>query len=56
MCIDSSQREWYVTDIQEGRLKQPDVLPPGLVEPTEEFIKQKAAMGQSVEITKTVLQ
>ncbi len=28
---------------------------PGLVEPTEEFIKQEVAMGQNVEITKTTI-
>jgi hypothetical protein len=37
-----------------GLIKATGCFPPGLVEPTEEFIKQEVAMGQNVEITKTI--
>lgn len=36
-------------------IKEKGCFLPGLVEPTEEFIKQEVAMGQNVEITKTVI-
>ena len=38
-----------------GLIKATGCFPPGVVEPTEEFIKQEVAMGQNVEITKTVI-
>lgn len=38
-----------------GSIKARGCFLPGLVEPTEEFIKQEVAMGQCVEITKTVI-
>jgi hypothetical protein len=38
-----------------GLIKEKGCFLPGLVEPTEEFIKQEVAMGQNVEITKTVI-
>lgn len=38
-----------------GLIKAKGCFPPGVVEPTEEFIKQEVAMGQNVEITKTIL-
>ena len=38
-----------------GLIKATGCFPPGLVEPTEEFIKQEVAMGQNVEITKTII-
>lgn len=38
-----------------GLLKAKGCFLPGLVEPTEEFIKQEVAMGQHVEITKTIV-
>ena len=41
--------------IARKQLKATGCFLPGVVEPTEEFIKQEVAMGQNVEITKTVL-
>ena len=38
-----------------GLIKEKGCFLPGLVEPTEEFIKQEVAMGQNVEITKTII-
>jgi saccharopine dehydrogenase-like NADP-dependent oxidoreductase len=38
-----------------GQIKATGCFLPGLVEPTEEFIKQEVAMGQNVEITKTTI-
>jgi len=38
-----------------GQIKATGCFVPGLVEPTEEFIKQEVAMGQNVEITRTAL-
>ena len=38
-----------------GLIKEKGCFLPGLVEPTEEFIKQEVAMGQNVEITKTLI-
>ena len=38
-----------------GLIQATGCFPPGLVEPTEEFIKQEVAMGQNVEITRTIL-
>jgi saccharopine dehydrogenase-like NADP-dependent oxidoreductase len=41
--------------IAKGLIKETGCFPPGLVEPTEEFIKQEVVMGQNVEITKTII-
>jgi len=38
-----------------GQIKATGCFLPGLVEPTEEFIKQEVTMGQNVEITKTTI-
>jgi len=38
-----------------GKIKAKGVYGPGVVEPTEEFIKQEVSMGQNVEISKTVI-
>jgi len=38
-----------------GQIKEKGCYLPGLVEPTEEFIKQEVGMGQNVEITKTII-
>lgn len=38
-----------------GKIKATGVFGPGIVEPTEEFIKQEVAMGQNVEISKTII-
>ncbi len=38
-----------------GLIKQTGCFPPGVVEPTEDFIKQEVAMGQNVDITKTII-
>jgi len=38
-----------------GKIKATGVFGPGIVEPTEEFIKQEVDMGQNVEITKTII-
>jgi saccharopine dehydrogenase-like NADP-dependent oxidoreductase len=38
-----------------GQIKEKGCFLPGLVEPTEEFIKQEVAMGQNVEITETII-
>ena len=38
-----------------GKIKETGVFGPGAVEPPEEFIKQEVAMGQNVEITKTII-
>ena len=38
-----------------GKIKATGVYGPGVVEPTEEFIKQEVAMGQNVEISKTII-
>ena len=38
-----------------GKIKATGVFGPGIVEPTEEFIKQEVAMGQNVEISKTTI-
>lgn len=38
-----------------GQVKTKGCFLPGLVEPTEEFIRQEVAMGQNVEITKTII-
>jgi len=38
-----------------GKIKATGVFGPGFVEPTEEFIKQEVAMGQNVEISKTII-
>lgn len=37
------------------KIKATGVFGPGFVEPTEEFIKQEMAMGQNVEISKTII-
>lgn len=41
--------------ILKGLVKEKGVFVPGLVEPPEEFIKQEVAMGQSCEISKTII-
>jgi saccharopine dehydrogenase-like NADP-dependent oxidoreductase len=38
-----------------GRIKAKGVFGPGIVEPTEEFIKQEVTMGQNVEIARTII-
>lgn len=38
-----------------GKIEAEGVFGPGFVEPTEEFIKQEVAMGQFVEISRTVI-
>ncbi len=41
--------------IARGKIQAKGVFGPGVVEPTEEFIKQEVAMGQNVEITRTIV-
>ena len=41
--------------MSKGKIKATGVYGPGVVEPTEEFIKQEVAMGQNVEISKTII-
>ena len=41
--------------LAKGLIKAKGLFLPGLVEPTEEYIKQEVAMGQNVEISKTIM-
>jgi saccharopine dehydrogenase-like NADP-dependent oxidoreductase len=41
--------------IAKGKIKAKGVFGPGVVEPTEEFMKQEVAMGQNIEITRTIV-
>jgi hypothetical protein len=41
--------------IARKQIKATGCFLPGLVEPTEEFVKQEVAMGQNVEIARTVI-